>query len=119
MNESKPPMPKMPTIDSANFSESPKDSAASNELNVGSNEDVKPEIIDPSDTSSVINVTAPSDKGIEVIADRKGFFNQTRIFKGEGFKVKNFSALGEWMICKDPVIEKKRKEFFKDKKARK
>jgi len=112
MNEIKPAMPTMP-IDPANFSESPKDPVASNEITSD-----KPKIVDPSETSSVVDVKV-AQSGIEVIADRKGFYNQSRIFKGEGFKVKSFEALGEWMICKDPVIEKKRKEFFKAKKARK
>lgn len=62
--------------------------------------------------SSVKLPLAPSS-GIKVIALRKGFFNQHRFKEGDSFTVKDFSQLGNWMECVDPVLEKKRKEISK------
>lgn len=82
-------------------------------------EDDKPKIIDPSKNDSVIEVTKMRSSGIEVIANRKGFYNQRRLVTGDKFKVKNFEALGEWMNCVDPVIEKQRVKVLQEKKVRK
>jgi hypothetical protein len=58
-------------------------------------------------------------KGIEVVATRKGFYNQRRISEGEKFIVKKKENLGEWMKCVDPALERERFNFFKNKKAKK
>jgi len=56
---------------------------------------------------------------IEVVATRAGFYAQRRLSEGARFMVKDFSELGEWMKCVDSKMERKRVQFFKDKKKAK
>lgn len=58
-------------------------------------------------------------KPIEVVATRRGFYDNQRKTEGESFTIKNFDEIGEWMKCVDSQLEKKRLEFFKQKKAKK
>lgn len=74
---------------------------------------------DPEDNDSTMDIPVVTSTGIEVIATRDGFYNQQRLKKGSEFTVKKFEKLGEWMKCKDIVLERKRREFFKKKKAKK
>ena len=69
--------------------------------------------------SSNVDIPVVTSNGIEVVAVRGGFFNQQRLSEGAEFKVKKFEQLGEWMKCKDKALERKRVEFFKNKKAKK
>lgn len=64
-----------------------------------------------------IEIKVPT-QGIEVIAARNGFFNQERVSEGKKFFVRNVEELGDWMICTDPDNERKRAEFFKEKKLK-
>jgi hypothetical protein len=77
-----------------------------------------PKIIQYEVSTEVKMPVAPS-KGIEVVATMNGFYNQSRKKDGDKFFVKSFEELGSWMICIDPVLEKKRQEFLKQKKAKK
>lgn len=77
----------------------------------------KVQIIDPKDDNDSIVPVPLTKQVIEVVATRKGFYGQERISEGQTFKVASFKSLGEWMICTDKELEKKRKQFFKDKKA--
>lgn len=80
----------------------------------------KPSLLKPSDDNdSSVDLPKSHSKGIEVVALRKGFYNQNRIKENEKFTVKSFEELGEWMKCLDPDIEKEKNKFFKEKKASK
>lgn len=68
---------------------------------------------------SKVDVPLVPKKGIPVTATRKGFYGQRRLRSGDKFVVKNFEDLGEWMECEDRGLEKKRREFFRKKKAKK
>lgn len=77
------------------------------------------QIITPeSQVSNNVDIPLIPKAGIKVVAMRKGFFAQQRVKEGEEFIVRKLENLGEWMKCLDPVIEKKRVQFFKDKKAK-
>ena len=80
-------------------------------------EEEKVKIINPEDDNDSIVPVQLVKQGIEVVAIRAGFYGQQRIVEGQSFIVKSFESLGEWMICSDKETEKKRKQFFKDKKA--
>ena len=83
------------------------------------NVEEKPPILDNVDNkvnNKVDIPLVPEKKGIEVVATRAGFYNQHRKEKDDKFIVSKFKKLGEWMKCVDPVIEKKRVEFFIKKK---
>lgn len=78
----------------------------------------KPIIENPeADLDSNVDIPVVSSKGIKVVSTRDGFFNQQRLKSGTKFVVPKFEDLGQWMKCEDPVIEKKRIEFYKNKKA--
>lgn len=80
----------------------------------------KPEIRSADlDDRTHISMPLVPKKGIEVVATRKGFYNQCRHKEGDEFLVKSFEELGEWMKCKDVQIERKRLAILKDKKAKK
>lgn len=70
------------------------------------------------DINNNIDVPIPKE-GIKVTATMKGFYGQMRKKVGDEFNVKCFEDLGTWTKCKDKELEKKRKEFFKNKKAKK
>ena len=76
----------------------------------------KVQIISPDDDNNSIIPVPLTKQVIEVVATRKGFYGQERITEGRKFSVASFAALGEWMECTDPETEKRRKQFFKDKK---
>lgn len=70
--------------------------------------------------STEIKVNSPvSKQGIKVVANRKGFYNQMRYKEGDQFTIRSVEEFGEWMTCVDPSMEKKKQEFFKQKKAKK
>lgn len=81
-------------------------------------EDQKPEIINPGESNSDVKVQPAPKKGIEVVAERKGFYNQHRKREGDKFFVPSIDKCGEWMRCTDPHMEKQRKKFLKDKKLK-
>lgn len=87
------------------------------------NEVVKPtlpEINNPStDVSNDISIPMIPKTGIKVVATRKGFFGQLRLAEGNEFTVYSSKQFGDWFKCVDPVFEKQRKQFIKDKKAKK
>lgn len=68
--------------------------------------------------SSEVDVPVVPKQGIEVVATRKGFYNQTRRVEGDEFFVKEFGELGDWMKCVDKHFEKKRVEAIKAKKQK-
>jgi len=80
-------------------------------------EDEKPTIETvESEVASNITPLVPSTGRIEVVAMRPGFFNQHRKAEGAKFSVPSIEKCGEWMQCVDPIMEKKRVEFFIKKK---
>ena len=92
----------------------------SKELDAPVHNDEKPEFITPETTnkSEIKLPQAPTKKVIEVVATRKGFYNQNRIKEGEKFNLRSEAEFGEWFKCINPVLEKKRQEFLKNKKAK-
>jgi len=72
---------------------------------------------DNEDSSKVV-ISVPK-KGIEVVAMAKGFYNQNRYVEGDKFSIRSEQEFGEWMKCVDPAMEKRRIEFYKNKKAKK
>lgn len=84
-----------------------------------SHEEEKVQVISPDDDNDSIVPVPLTKQVIKVVATRKGFYGQERIPAGREFSVSSFKALGEWMKCLDPEMEKKRIQFFKDKKAKK
>ena len=83
--------------------------------------DLKPKLEDPNKNNSDKEISVPvtGNKAIEVVATQKGFYNQRRVEEGTTFKMKCFEDLGTWVKCTDSAIEKKRVEFFKNKKKAK
>ncbi len=75
----------------------------------------KVKIESPEDDNDSIVPVQLNKQGIEVIADRKGFFGQQRISKGEKFNIKSEEQFGEWMICTDPEMEKRESNTLKKK----
>lgn len=119
-------MPKMPNMPSVNNgSSSPLvdglDSSDPSSLDAPLHED-KP-IIETGDRSdsnkSILSVPSAPKKGIEVVALRDGFYNQMRKAQGSKFTIRDESEFGEWFRCVEPSFEKKRVNFYKEKKAKK
>jgi hypothetical protein len=80
----------------------------------------KPVMLSPEQNlQTQTKVPAAPRNGIEVVATRKGFYNQRRIKEGDEFKIRSEEEFGEWFKCKDAQFEKKRLEFVKNKKAKK
>lgn len=79
----------------------------------------KVQVIKPEDDNDSIIPVPLTKQVIKVVATRKGFYGQERISEGTEFSVSSFKVLGEWMKCLEPEMEKKRLQFFKDKKAKK
>lgn len=77
-----------------------------------------PEIEKPGEADSDVNIPIVPKSGIKVVATRKGFYNQSRIKEGHEFVIKDFSKIGDWMKCLDPVLERKRLSYYKKKKAK-
>lgn len=112
-------LPKMPSLNTLNTDSS---DISDESLTLPNHEDVvvKPTIISPDDTlATETKIPLAPAKGIDVVATGKGFYNQTRHREGDKFVVKSFEEIGSWMMCLDPVFEKKRQEILKNKKARK
>lgn len=78
----------------------------------------KVEYHNPEENNSEVKIPLAPKAGIEVMATRKGFFGSMRKREGDKFIVPKFESLGEWMVCVDPALEKKRVEFFKMKKQK-
>lgn len=111
-------MPQMPTMGESVLPSEPEKNEEEVTLPGEQENEDRPSYITPeSENSSVVKVAVPK-KGIEVTATRKGFYNQQRLKQGDKFVVKKFENLGEWMVCDDDILEKKRVEFFKNKKAK-
>lgn len=68
---------------------------------------------------SEVSIPLVPKKGIEVVALRKGFYNQMRWNEGDKFLIRSEKEFGEWFKCTDSYYEKKRLEFYKEKKAKK
>jgi hypothetical protein len=117
-----PQMPGMPEIKNNDESGKLDSSFASPEIEEKSPEaDVfkKPELnIADFNNKTKVDVL-PSKKGIEVVALRKGFYNQNRYNEGSKFSIKSENDFGEWFYCVDKYFENKRQEFLKAKKANK
>ena len=127
-----PQMPSMPSLDknsdaleinSGALSSPFAEDSASVESDVKEmydNVEVKPAIenFDENLQTQVAIRSAPK-KGIEVVATRNGFYNQSRYREGDSFLIKSEQEFGEWMKCVDPEMEKKRIEFYKNRKAKK
>lgn len=115
-------MNNMPSIDKpkdVDSNKAPTPSSPSEGLTPPSHEEEKVKIINPDNDNDSTVAVPLSKQGIEVIATRKGFYGQRRVPKGETFSVASFADLGEWMICTDKEQEKKRQQFFKEKKKAK
>jgi hypothetical protein len=115
-----PQMPGMPSPepqiqDSAPVASTPTDLS----IPTHSEPQVRPPVIikDAGESDSEVKVMIPKE-GIEVVATRKGFYNQNRYEPSDRFFVTSFEHLGEWMECVDKVFEKKRIEALKIKKAK-
>lgn len=91
------------------------------ELNPPAHEEEKIKITNPDDDNASVVPVPLTKQVISVVATRKGFYGQQRIVSGQPFSVANFEALGEWMTCTCPEMEKKRVAHFKErrKKAKK
>lgn len=70
------------------------------------------------DISNLVAAPVAPKGGIKVVATRKGFYNQMRYKEGDQFIVRSEEDFGEWMMCLDPVFEKKRIEQFKQKRIK-
>jgi hypothetical protein len=127
-------MPQLPVMKNQNEpssaeSESRSDSVTSSfaedsgdnspESDVNYDEFQKPVLQSPDmNIKTQVNVPLTPKRGIEVVAQRKGFYNQQRYKEGDKFLIKSEKEFGEWMKCIDPSFEKKRVEFLKAKKAK-
>lgn len=112
----------MPSMPSANNQEILKEESVTASLpgeELTPIEDAKPEYVNP-DTLNKANIDIPKfpKGGIEVVAIRKGFYNQTRIDVGKKFKVKKKEDLGEWMECVEFDLERERVKILKEKKEK-
>ncbi len=124
------PMPQMPS-----FKQSPHEAASSAESNdsvlsssfAGESGDSSPDsLVEPTpqlfepgkNVHNLTKVEGPK-RGIEVVANDKGFYNQIRRKVGDKFIIRSEQDFGDWFRCVDPNLEKKRVEFIKAKKARK
>ena len=100
-----------------------KDGASSledDEFDLQAPEHVKPMMNEPEDTMRSFVTTKKIVKdGIQVVATRLAFYNQTRIKDGDLVTIKSTDDFGEWMRCVDPDFEKQRLEFLRNKKAKK
>lgn len=59
----------------------------------------------------------PRPSGIQVVARRKGFYNQDRKKEGDKFLIKKVSDFGSWMRCVDPSAEQECQKYLKSKRA--
>lgn len=125
-------MPVMPSLNksssgdeiNSSLSSSPlTDDSASAESDVSLNvplHEEKPAMVNiDKDISTQLNVPSAPKKGIEVVAQMKGFYNQKRYNQGDSFLIKSEEQFGSWMKCVDPAFEKKRIEIIKLRKAKK
>jgi len=62
---------------------------------------------------------AVSSRGIKVVAQRNGFYNQDRKRAGDIFYIKSAENFGNWFTCEEPEQEALRVEFIRNKKAKK
>lgn len=75
-----------------------------------------PKYVEPEKTDSIVNIPKFPKNGIQVVATRNGFYNSTRIFTGDKFKLKSEKDYATWFECVDPDLEKDRKEHLREKK---
>lgn len=71
------------------------------------------------DNDSNVSIPKPPKDGIEVVATRKGFYNQTRLNEGQKFKVRKKEDLATWMECVEPALERERIKLLNEKRAKK
>lgn len=89
-------------------------------LDVPSHEDEKPKLIRAEeDVSTQVKAPSPSKGRIEVVATRKGFYNQERKAEGSKFFIKSEEEFGEWFKCVEKHYEEKRRKFLEFKKKAK
>lgn len=137
MNNSLPSMPSVspsfPSSGEAQVSQAPFTEALT-EQSVGADVDLNvpshlEQDLDPVGPPPAIQVSLPgpvnevkapvaAQRGIKVVATRKGFYNQMRYREGEQFVIRSEEDFGEWMKCVDPSFEKKRQEFYKQKRLK-
>lgn len=127
-------MPQMPNLPSLNNESSESEVGASSspftedsaELNAAESdvtveEDVqiaKPVVVTPSEPSNQVKLQVPK-KGIEVVALRKGFYNQNRLKEGDTFYIKSTEEFGDWFKCTDPLFEKERVKILLEARKKK
>lgn len=126
-------MPQMPNLPSLNNESSESEVGASSspftedsaelktaESNVTEEEVVitKPVVVTPSEPSNHVKLQVPK-KGIEVVATRKGFYNQNRLRDGDSFHIKSTQDFGDWFRCVDPMFEKERVKFLQEARKKK
>lgn len=101
MNENNGSMPIMPSL------------VVPEQKETEANEIKKPEYESKTNiiSNSVKKLNDPKD-GIEVVALRRGFYNNNRINEGQKFTVSKFENLGEWMKCVDKEHEKEKNRLF-------
>lgn len=71
----------------------------------------KPQTTTAPEKANEIKLQTPK-KGIEVVATRKGFYNQNRLRDGDKFYIKSPEDFGDWFRCTDPLFEKERVKFL-------
>lgn len=62
-------------------------------------------------------VSAPKPSGIQVVALRKGFYNQDRKSAGDKFLIPSLKEWGTWMKCVDPKAQEQAEKLLKEKRA--
>lgn len=55
----------------------------------------------------------PSKQGVDVVANRPGYFKGSRKVEGDKFTIKDMSELGDWMTCLDKQARAKHEEIMK------
>lgn len=125
-------MPQMPNLPSLNTDSSESEVGASSspftdgsaevkaaEPEVNAEElSAKPEIVKPSESSNHVKLQVPK-RGIEVVALRKGFYNQNRLKEGDVFHIKSTEDFGDWFKCTDPLFEKERVKILLEARKKK
>ena len=128
------PMPNQPNTTennddvSANISSPLSGDAGSSEpassesnLNIPSHDgaEEKAKVITPEDeVESEVIPPAILKRGIEVRAVRKGFYRQHRKRPGDTFKIAGEEEFGEWFVCTDKRMEKRRQAFLEEKRLK-
>lgn len=70
----------------------------------------------PAEANSVVKPVLP--RNIKVKALSNGWAENERKKEGDTFVVAKFAALGSWMQCEDPLVEKMHQESMRAKKLK-